>query len=313
MPDFLIFSAILPKIMGVPLILDIHDPMPEVFLSKYGERANKIILSLIHLQERLSCWLADEVITVNSICKMNLINRGIPSGKITVVHNYPNSVVFNRNLYLNESASPRKDFTLIYPGTVAPRYGLETAIRALPQLKTKIPEIRLVIIAQNNPYNGELQRLAERLGVLSCVEMKPPIPNEKIPYCLSRADIGIYPAMKDIHMNLATPTKVLEFCAMGIPIVSSRLKMVEEIFGDSAIMFFEAGDVSQFTECIMELYKNPALREKLVTNAHQIFVQKLSWDLEFQTYLETLCHLLPRAMEINSINAEKAHDKRIKT
>ena len=54
MPDFLIFAAILPKIMGTPLILDIHDPMPEVFISKYGEQANRFLLSLIKLQEKLS-------------------------------------------------------------------------------------------------------------------------------------------------------------------------------------------------------------------------------------------------------------------
>ena len=157
MPDFLIFSAIIPKIMGTRLVLDIHDPMPEVFLSKFGERSNQLILGLIKLQERLSCWLADEVITVNSICEMNLINRGIPSRKITAVHNYPNSAIFDRNLYLKELGSPREHFTLIYPGTLAPRYGLETVVRALPQLKTDIPEIRLLIICQNTPYKEELR------------------------------------------------------------------------------------------------------------------------------------------------------------
>ncbi len=82
--------------------------------------------------------------------------------------------------------------------------------------------------------------------------------NEEIPHELIQADIGIYPAVNDIHMSLATPTKVLEFSAMGIPIVSSRLRMVEEIFGDSAIMFFELHNVSQFTQCIVDLYQNPA-------------------------------------------------------
>jgi glycosyltransferase involved in cell wall biosynthesis len=306
MPDFLIFSAIIPKIMGTPLILDIHDPMPEVFISKYGEQPNKLILNLIKLQEKISCWLADEVITVNSICERNLINRGISPRKITVVHNYPNSAVFDRNLYLKEYGSPRKYFTLIYPGTLAPRYGLETVVRALPQLKVKIPEIRLMIFCQNTPYKDELQRLADQLGVMSYIEIKPLIRNEEIPHQLIRADIGVYPAINDIHMNLATPTKVLEFSAMGIPIVSSRLRMVEEIFGDSAIMFFESQNVSQFTQCIMALYQNPALRKKLTENAYQIFVQKFSWDHEFRAYLEILHRLLPRNAEIGHLNTEKS-------
>jgi glycosyltransferase involved in cell wall biosynthesis len=302
MPDFLIFSAILPKIMGTPLILDIHDPMPEVLISKFGEQPNKLILSLIKLQEKLSCWLADEVITVNSICERNLINRGIPPRKITVVHNYPNTAIFDRNLYLNESNSPRKNYTLIYPGTLAPRYGLETIIQALPQLKTNIPEIRLLIFCQNTPYKDVLQRLADRLSVLSYIEMRPLIKNEEVPCQLINADIGIYPANKDVHMSLATPTKVLEFSAMGIPIVSSRLEMVEEIFSDTAVMFFESGNVSQFAECVIELYKNPVLRQKLAANAYQVFIEKLSWLHEFQAYLEILHRLLPKTTEIGNTN-----------
>jgi glycosyltransferase involved in cell wall biosynthesis len=305
MPDFFIFSAVIPKIMGTPLILDIHDPMPEVFISKYSEKPNKLLLGLIKLQEKLSCWLADEVITVNSICERNLINRGIPARKITVVHNYPNAAVFDRNLYLNESNSPRKNFTLIYPGHLAPRYGLDTVIRALPQLKTKIPEIRLLIFCQNSPYKDELRRLADQLGVLSYIEIRPGIPNKEIPYQLVKADIGIYPAIKDVHMNLATPTKVLEFSAMGIPIVSSRLEMVEEIFSDTAVMFFESGNVSQLAECVIELYKNPALRQKLAANAYQIFIEKLSWHHEFQAYLEILHRLLPKTKGIGDINTNK--------
>ena len=171
MPDFLIFAALLPKIMGTPLILDIHDLMPEVFISKYGAHPNRVVLGLIKLQEKLSCWLADEVITVNAICEKNLIGRGIPAKKITIVHNYPNTAVFDRSLYVDETSKPGKEFTLIFPGTLAPRYGIETVVRALPQLKTHIPEIRLLIFCQNTPYKDELLQLADQLGVRSYVEL----------------------------------------------------------------------------------------------------------------------------------------------
>jgi glycosyltransferase involved in cell wall biosynthesis len=132
--------------------------------------------------------------------------------------------------------------------------------------------------------------------------MRSLIQPEEIPYQLIKADIGIYPAIKDVHMSLATPTKVLEYSAMGLPIVSSRLRMVEEIFGDSAIMFYESGNVSQFIECVMNLYKNPTLCEELAANAHQIFVQKLSWDHEFRAYLEVLQRLLPRTTEVEDVD-----------
>lgn len=309
MPDFLIFSAVIPKLMGASLILDIHDLTPEVFISKYGERSNKLILGLIKLQEKLSCWLADEVITVNSICEKNLINRGIPPRKITLVHNYPNPAIFDRRLYSNEVEGPKKHFTLIYPGTLAPRYGLETVVRALPQLKTQIPEIRLLVFCQETPYKAELLQLADQLGVLPQVELRPLIRNEEVPHQLIKADIGIYPAVNDVHMALATPTKVLEYSAMGIPIVSSRLRMVEETFGDSAIMFFESGNAPQFVQCVVELYRNPELRKRLAANAYQIFVQKFSWDHEFRVYLELLRRLLPGTPLMGHLKTTKVQDQ----
>ena len=306
MPDLLIFAALIPKIMGARLILDIHDPMPEVFISKYGERSSKFIQSLISLQEKISCLFANVVITVNNKCKTNLIERGIPAQKITLIHNYPDSAIFNRNAYPDERHHSRNNFTLIFPGTIAPRYGLEIAIRALPELQSRIPEICLIIIGPENEYKDELRRLAEQLGVSFYIQFKPMIPPEQVPYHLATADIGIYPAFKDVHMNVATPTKVLEFAAMGIPIISSRLSMVEEMFGDSAVMLFEPGNVNQFTQCVIKLYENPTLGEELVMNMDQIFVNQYSWVHEFHDYLQVLNQLLPKMVELNEVNNDKA-------
>jgi glycosyltransferase involved in cell wall biosynthesis len=302
MPDFLIFSALIPKIMGARLILDIHDPMPEVFISKYGDHSSKLMLFLVSLQEKISCLFANAVITVNSKCKSNLIKRGIPAQKITVVHNYPDPAIFNRNAYLNEGRLRKDNYILIYPGTVAPRYGLETAIRAMPELQLRIPEICLIIVGSNNEYGDELQRLADQLGVSSHIQIKPMVPPEQVPYYLAMADIGIYPALKDVHMNVATPSKVLEFAAMGIPIISSRLDMVEEMFGNSAVMFFEPGDVSQFAQCVIKLYENPVLCEELVKNMDQTFLKNHSWQQEFQNYLHLLNQMLPKTADTNKAN-----------
>jgi glycosyltransferase involved in cell wall biosynthesis len=279
MPDFLIFTALIPKIMGARLILDIHDPMPEVYVSKYGERSSKFILSLLSLQEKISCLFANAVITVNTKCKTNLIKRGIPAQKITLIHNYPDPAIFNRGAYLNERHLRRDNFTLIYPGTIAPRYGLETAIQALPELQSRIPEICLIIMGPENDHKDELRRLADQLGVSSYVQFKPSVSTKEVPSYLVTSDIGIYPALKDIHMNLATPTKVLEFATMGIPIISSRMDMVEEMFDE-----------------------NPELGKELVKNMDQKFIKTHSWEREFQDYLHILNQLLPKAADTNKVN-----------
>jgi glycosyltransferase involved in cell wall biosynthesis len=293
MPDFLVFSGLIPKLFGAKIILDIHDPMPEVYKSKFPNTKDGWGVWLMRLEEKTSASFADAVITANSHFRENIIRRGIPTTKITVVNNFPDPNIFNRS-----ANSPKKEqylgqFTLVFPGTIAPRYGLEVAIRALPLIKSKIQNIKLLIIGQEVEYLKSLISLAEQLGVGSVVEYRPAVPHEEIPKLLAHADVGIYPALPDPHMSVATPTKLLEFAAMGIPILSSRLEIVEEMFDKSAVMLFDPGDASQFAQCVLKLYETQELREDLVRNADRTFVQKHSWEQEFCAYLGVLGRLLP--------------------
>ena len=300
MPDFLVFTGLIPKLFGAKIILDIHDPMPEVYMSKYPDAKKGWGVRFIRLEEKISASFADAVITANSHFRENIIKRGIRSSKITVVHNFPDPNIFNRSAYSSRKEQHHERFTLIFPGTIAPRYGLEVAIKAMPLIKRRIKNIRLLIIGQQVGYMKSLISLADQLGVTSVVEFRPPMRIEEIPKLLVQADIGIYPALPDPHMTIAVPGKLLEFAEMGLPILSSRLEIVEEIFDRSAVMFFEPGNVNQFSQCVIKLYKNPKLREELVHNADRTFVRKHSWEPEFYAYLGVLARLSPR--EIKTIN-----------
>ena len=298
MPDLLLLCAIIPKLMGAKLILDIHDPMPEVYLSKYGQDVNSIIGKILILQEKISCFLANAIVTANSNFKANLVRRGIPSNKITVVNNIPNSNIFNRASFQKEHQAKNKYFTLIYPGTFAPRYGLDVPIRALTLLVDKVPDILLLFFGPNSQYKVKLIELAAEIGVSSYTQFNSSIPLEELAKQISLADIGIYPALPDAHMSIATPTKVLEFAIMGVPIVSSRLLVIEDLFTDKGVMLFEPGNIDQFAKCILDLYKNPLKCKELVQNADRIFVQTHFWDREFTDYIGLLNKLLSRKSEI---------------
>ncbi len=181
MPDFLIFAALIPRLFGAKLILDIHDPMPEFYQSKYHSQEGHILITLLKLQERISTALAHHVITANPLFKEKLVSRGIPAKKITVITNQPDPRVFDRAIYLTEHQEVHNHFTLIYPGTIAPRYGLDVAIRALPELIKHISELRLLIIGPHSDHALELIELANQLGVSHYVEFHHPIPLNEVP------------------------------------------------------------------------------------------------------------------------------------
>ena len=293
MPDFLVLASLLPRLLGARLILDIHDPMPEFYMSKHKGQAGGSVVRILRLQERICAALAHAVITANPSFKRALIRRGIAPDKITVINNIPDTNLFRRDRYQAEHGAAREAFTLICPGTIAPRYGLDLPIRALPALSRRIPNIRLHIIGKQTQYAAELAHLAKELNVGSFLQMTPGVPLELIPGLMAVSDVGIYAGLSDPHMDVAVPGKVLEYAMMGLPIVSSRLKVVEEGFPPSAILLFEPGNVEQFTQCVIDLYENPALRAKLVDNMDQGYVHKHSWHAELKKYIDLVNQLVP--------------------
>ena len=293
MPDVLVLASLLPRLLGARLILDIHDPMPEFYMSKHKGQAGGIVVRILRLQERICADLAHAVVTANPSFKRALIRRGIAPDKITVIHNIPDANLFRRDRFEAERSAAREVFTLIYPGTIASRYGLDLPIRALPALSRRIPNIRLHIIGNQTRYAAELAHLAQQLNVASSVQMTPSVPLEQIPGLMAASDVGIYTGLPDSHMDIAMPGKVLEYAVMGLPVVSSRLQVVEGSFPSNSLLLFEPGSVEEFAQCVIDLYENPALRAKLVDNMDQGYVRKHSWNTEQRKYIELIDHLLP--------------------
>ena len=94
MPDFLVLAAWLPRLLGRPVIHDVHDLMPELYQEKFGSGRRRWLIPLLELQERLAGRFASSVLTVEDRLREILGDRGIPIGKIHVLMNLPDSRIF---------------------------------------------------------------------------------------------------------------------------------------------------------------------------------------------------------------------------
>ena len=97
-PDFEVFAALLPKITGSKIILDIHDIVPEFYCSKFGKSNDFFLFKGLVLAEKISISFSDHVIISNDFWYNTLISRSTNKKKCTVILNYPdNSIFFKRN------------------------------------------------------------------------------------------------------------------------------------------------------------------------------------------------------------------------
>src|SRR5690349_10329071 len=240
LPDFLIFSALVPKLMGARLILDLHDLMPEFFSARFRSGMTSLPSRLLCWQEKLSCMFANHVITVTELWRQTLIERGVPAGKISVVMNVANDQIFNKT---NVKPAPKNDrFNLIYHGQLSQRYGIDIAIQAVNLLRREIPEICFTIHGRGD-YLNELKALTEELGLQEHVLFSTKyMPTLELPQLVGNADLGIVPYRRDIFTDGILPTKLMEYAALGVPVVAARTTAISAYFNSEMIQFFTAED-----------------------------------------------------------------------
>jgi glycosyltransferase involved in cell wall biosynthesis len=291
MPNFLVAAGFIPKLMGSALILDVHDPMPELFGTDTGHLRSRWITPILKLEEVASCRLADRVITVSEPMKERLVDRGTPAGRISVVMNLPDSRVFRdaASAGASDGPTPRQRFTLVYAGTVSERYGLDLAVDGISALQAEMPDLNLVI-AGDGPHLPALQRQVAALGVASQVQFLGSLPLSEVFRLLTQCDVGISCHRNGPFGELAFSNKILECLEASLPVISSRTRTVEHYLGDSTLFFFEPGDVASFIDQVRRVRQDPILVAAKQREAARK-LEELRWDREKEKLVELIGNL----------------------
>jgi glycosyltransferase involved in cell wall biosynthesis len=295
MPDFMVFAAVMPKIMGSKIVLDIHDLMPELYCTKFGLAEDHPIIKIITLFERLSTRFAHRVIAVHRPQSRLLVKHGIPHWKIQTIMNAVDDKIFRSDEKIRRPDKKANTFTLVYHGTLVKRYGVDVAIRAVRLAKEKIPRLRFLIYGEGNDLD-ELEALAEELNLSNTVIFSRKfLPLEQIPPALAQADVGLVPN-RDTGRDNVLPTKLLEYVTLGIPAIVSRTDTVEAYFDDTMVRFVRPGDEQQLTEAILELYYHPEKARHIAQNAHR-YNEQYGWTRQraaYYSFIDSLLHDSPR-------------------
>lgn len=273
LPDFLVFAALFPKATGARVILDLHDLMPEFFAAKSGGEMSDWPVRFVIWQEQLSCRFADHVITVTDVWKETLIRRGVPAHKILVVMNVADSGVFHR-----PEAQPAKNgngFGLIYHGTFTHRYGVDLIVEAVEKVRDQIPGVHLTLLGRGETRD-ELIRLTEVLNLEEHVTFGGTLPVNELPPLISQADVGIVPNRSNIFTDGLLPTKLMEYVALGTPVIAARTPTIAMYFDDTMVQFFEPGSVDDLARSIRALHRDRQRLSQLARHADK-FNRQYSW------------------------------------
>src|SRR6478735_11573741 len=285
LPDFLVFATLPLRLVGVPVILDLHEAMPVFFGSRFHSRLGGIARAVLGLQERLATRYASAVITVNEALGDRLLGLGIPPEKLTIVPNVPSLARFD------PAASPPRPFmadgrlVLVYAGGLSPIYELDVVLHAIGILRTRRPALAVALELYGRDFEEvPLHDQAERLGIADAVTFHGRIPIGEVPAAIAAADVGLAPTRRTEFTDYSLSTKAYEYAAMDRSVVASRLPLVERTFGDDVVTY-APGDAADLATALEAIVDDPAAREARVARAHAR-VDGLSWEREGRAYLD---------------------------
>ncbi|MGV8124285.1 MAG: glycosyltransferase family 4 protein [Candidatus Xenobiia bacterium LiM19] len=281
LPDFLVFSALIPKLMGCPILLDMHEITPEFFLSKYNFTRKHPVVRFLTFLEHLCISFTDHVITVNESIRELLISRGIPSEKISTILDSADEKLF---VPLQDNASTLSStFVILYHGTLTKLYGIDTAIRAISHLPPEIQSKVEMRIAGEGPEEAHLKSLVATLGLDSSVKFLGNHPVDEMPTLINSCDAGICPTSENELTEYSLSTKLLEYVYMGKPTIASRLRTYQKYFDDSCLAYFTPGNDRECSERIILLLNSREMRNTLAVNAKKRY-EKMSWNIVKDLY-----------------------------
>ena len=264
-PDWLVFASFAPRLRGVPVVLDLHECVPEFFATKLRLSLDHPAVRALGAAERASINFASAAITCTDQMRDAFVSRGAARNRIAVVMNSTDETIFDPDRF---PPRPRREgrFSLLCHGTIEERYGQDTIIRAMKRLQGRIPGLSLEIYGDGS-YGAELRRLVDELGLQQEVTFHGFVPMDELVAAIADADAGVVAMKRDAFRDLTHCNKMFDLITMRRPVICSRTRSVMAYFPNGSLKYFDADDAADLARAIEELYLEPAQAEELVRSA----------------------------------------------
>ncbi len=297
MPDFMVGTALLPRLFGAKVILDIHDVMPEIYMTKFRVPETHWKIRLIKFMEVMSTRVAHKVLTAEHPKGELLKEHGVPADKIQVLLNLPDDRLFVPQFIFadpsltNSNSDYSSEFRLIYHGTIAHRLGLDNAVGALNILRDELPGAKLELFGDGDQLD-DLHTQVQQHDLTDRVWFSDGfVPIEQVIPSIKKAHLAVIPTRHEISTDYMLPTKLLEYLAFGIPAVFTPTKTVRYYFGDTHPLYINDPTPEETAAKIMWVRQNYAEAKELTAELQDVWFSRFHWADHKLSYLDLISSL----------------------
>ena len=178
-------------------------------------------------------------------------------------------------------------FRIVYHGTVTSWYGVELLVDALAAILPAVPHAQLEVYGEGDALTSVRDRAAS-LGVSEHLTAPGTyLPQIDVLALVQAADVGVVPNLPTRLNRYALSSKLFEYVALGIPVVSADLPTLRAHFDDAEVRFFRAGDSASLAEALVELADDPHAAAKRAAAARTRY-EAYRWERSAAAYVSVL-------------------------
>lgn len=272
----------------LPLVADLHENYPDHCRTRQPTLRNPVERQMFDPErfdryERQVVPQCDRVIVVVEEAIARLQEIGVPREKIFVVGNAEDITAVDESQ--GSVTLPAAALTLMYVGGLQSNRGLDTVIRAMPQVRERIPTAQFIVVG-DGVYRPALEELTQQLGLTDAVKFEGHQPFAKVHSYIQASDICLVPHVESPEINTTMPHKLFQYMYMKKPVIVSSAKPLARVVRDGQCgEVFASANPASLATAVFAL-QDPTVRHRLGENGRQAVLTRYNWQQESQALLK---------------------------
>jgi len=276
------------KRLGIPVVYEVRAFWEDAAVDHGTSSEWGLRYRLTRKAETFALNQAAHVTTICEGLRAELVARGVPQNKITVIPNAVDVEGFHfgkpQDTALRASLGLEDAKVIGFIGSFYAYEGLDLLIGALPLVLREIPEARVLLVG-GGPQEAALKALTERLGLQHAVRFAGRVPHAETPRYYSTVDVLAYPRRSMRLTDLVTPLKPLEAMAQGLLVVASDVGGHRELIRDGVNgALFKAGSAESLARALITLFRTPERWAQLRHNGRAFVERERTWRSSVARY-----------------------------
>jgi PEP-CTERM/exosortase A-associated glycosyltransferase len=274
--------------LNIPVVYEIRAFWEDAAVDHGTTSEHSVRYKLTRSQETWVVRQADAVTTICEGLRIDLIGRGIPAEKITVI---PNAVDIEKfgltgdtDPELKEKHGLKDSRVLGFIGSFYAYEGLDLTLDAMPEILAQMPDVKLLLVG-GGPQEANLKAQARRLGIGDKVVFTGRVPHQEVNRYYDLVDVLVYARHSMRLTELVTPLKPLEAMAQGRMFVASDVGGHKELIrhGETGLLF-PAGDAMALARTVIGLFDQPDQWPVLKANGRHFVETERNWKASVTRY-----------------------------